>query len=292
MDLKNLIKFSHTFLFSLLIFHTAAYSYTAPGPGYRVIYVQDTGNFWVDKKNDWIKSKIQHGSKWEPFHIQLMKLLTCKGERIVDVGAHIGLHVVAMANHVGSNGHIYCFEPSEKIYKELTHNIKLNSLENVSAFPFAIGNYDGFCLMNPLPIHDEGHREIHWEGERLLSGRVSAQIYDQVLIHQIDTLGIDTEGIIALVKIDVEGFESQVIEGASQFIGRNRPLFLIEVWLEDKHRAPNPARPAFIAKMAALGYEAWTSRDLYEDILFVPTEKEASVRSKLEKSGLQKMVQS
>lgn len=131
----------------------------------------------------------------------------------VDVGANIGLHSIFF-NQIFKE--IYAFEAHPKTYQILKFNI--SEYKNIHSFNFGIGSKE-----DVLKLHSNRHN---------LGG--SSFVYDQksglhynVKIKKLDQFK-DKLKNIGLIKIDVEGMEFDVIEGANEIITNNRPLILFE----------------------------------------------------------------
>jgi FkbM family methyltransferase len=133
-------------------------------------------------------------------------------ETFVDVGANIGAYSLNVAKHAGV---IYAFEAQPKIYKYLLGNIVANSLTNIQAFNFAIGS-------------GEGSISVQYMADNPGESFVTTHTYRKstpVAMHSLDgimaTIGCDR---IDYLKIDVEGFEFNVILGAIKAIITNSDI--------------------------------------------------------------------
>ena len=141
----------------------------------------------------------------------LIRSLVKPGMRIVDVGANIGYYVLLFAQLVGQTGTIVAVEPSPENLPELELNVVRNKLRNVQIVAQAVG------------------AEKKQVG--LLSGinsgvsmdRQTPFIVEQELIDNIATERVD------LLKIDIEGYESQALLGAISVLSRERPIIFLEV---------------------------------------------------------------
>ena len=123
----------------------------------------------------------------------------------VDVGANIGYLTVTGAKAVGPNGRVISFEAHPRICGYLAENIALNGLSNVTAYNLAIGNTSGTVDLLECPGDDSQTCVAH--GQRAVT--VSLVSLDEVL---------PREEAIALLKIDVEGYEKFVLEGAGRLL--------------------------------------------------------------------------
>jgi FkbM family methyltransferase len=144
------------------------------------------------------------------------------GDLVVDVGANIGMISIRSAKLVGQSGRVIAIEPNPIIAPFCKENTRLNDLENVTVFQTALGAQEGFTSFN-CDRSDDCSRVTE-------SGAVTVPIttLDKVM-------EIDPKREIDLLKIDVEGYEFEVMGGAVRTLQRTR-LIYIEV------DAPNYSR--------------------------------------------------
>jgi hypothetical protein len=72
---------------------------------YEIYDVPALGSFYIDFKEDTIKGTLSSGTVWEPHIVELIKNYTREGTIAIDLGAHIGTHLVTMSQAVGENGY-------------------------------------------------------------------------------------------------------------------------------------------------------------------------------------------
>ena len=138
----------------------------------------------------------------------------------MDVGANIGYTVNVMAHRL-KRGTVHAFESHPAIYKELEANVDLlksqGSLTEIHTYPCALGRSTG-----KLPLHIPADFE-KYRGESSLTKPSHLPVNSQTTLVQVDTLAgrICGASDIGVMKIDVEGFELQVLAGGnSLFEGR------------------------------------------------------------------------
>jgi FkbM family methyltransferase len=143
---------------------------------------------------------------------------------------------------------VYAFEPFEDLIHCIEDKIKVNDLKNIRIFPFALGDENGRVEYFP------GLSENPGAGSLIKNFPGVSEIGIPVEIRKGDEL-VDSDGLpkIDLLKLDVQGFESQVLRGLSQRIGRDRPIILSELSQQTR---------------AFLGSEAEFRRLFYEGALF------------------------
>jgi FkbM family methyltransferase len=184
-----------------------------PANKYKVVNVKGVGKFYLDDINDAIKNVLRSGQPWEAHINKEVSARTQPGTTAIDAGAHIGSHTLVMARAVGSDGRVYAFEPQKKIFRELVNNLKLNDATNVIALRFALGSQPAVIEMGPKSAGNEGGVGVGAGGEK-------------AELRTIDSFGFEH---VSLIKIDVEGFEDHVIDGASSTIKAQHPVLLVEI---------------------------------------------------------------
>jgi FkbM family methyltransferase len=191
---------------------TEKYIAEFPFDAYKVFQVDDS-RFFLDELPDFIKNYIRHGVEWEPQLVPHLKAFAKKGTTVIDAGAHIGVHTVALARAVGPNGRVYAFEPQKKLHRELHQNLRLNHLPQAVALRFALGAEPGIIEMAPPTKGNEGGTGIGSGG-------------DKAELRTLDSFQFKN---VSFLKIDVEHFEIPVIQGATALIKRERPVILVEI---------------------------------------------------------------
>lgn len=169
---------------------------------------------------------------------------TEEGHTVIDVGANIGAFTIPLARQARR---VVAIEPQRLIFQMLCANVALNGLCNVQAMHAAAGNVAGEAAL--VPVLDPAHG--HNFGGLSIEGRTSGEKVSTVVL---DDLDLDA---CHLVKIDVEGMERQVIQGASRLIREHRPALYVENDRPEKS-------PALIETILGMGYRAyWHVPPLY-----------------------------
>lgn len=150
----------------------------------------------------------------------LVPFLADKRRVSIDVGANKGVFSYAMLN---CSKEVYAFEPNPKLFRMLSSWAK----GRVHLHSEALSNQTGRAKLL-LPISVNGYSN---QGASLSETKVTGT-HDTVTINtvRLDDLGIKNVGFI---KIDVEGFEHEVLEGAEETIQRDKPNLLVE--MEELH---------------------------------------------------------
>lgn len=184
-----------------------------PYEDYDLVHIPGQGSFYIDRIDDLIKNILRSGAIWEPYMLELMKLYVKPNTIALDIGAHIGTHTVTLSHLVGPNGHVYAFEPQRKIYRELVKNLEINQCLNVTSYHFALGNKKGKLQMASPSKGNEAGTPIGTGG-------------NDIRVIPLDNLDLEN---VSFIKMDVEGFERNVLKGAKKTILRNRPVIVLEI---------------------------------------------------------------
>lgn len=138
------------------------------------------------------------------------------GDVYVDVGANIGTLVLAAASITGPFGKVVAIEAHPSTFKILEENIKLNKLTNIDAKNFAVGNKKGTVFFSNINSDDQN---------KVL---VKSEAGIEVAMETLDNLLAGLERI-TILKIDVEGYEKFVLEGAFETLSKASAVYF-ESW--------------------------------------------------------------
>jgi len=202
---------------------------------------------------DYISDRITHTGAFEadlmPRTLELLGSMA--PGRVLDIGANLGSWVIPAAISCPQHDYI-AFEPQRTVYYQLTGNVILNSLSNVYTHHLALGSHEHELEMT---MPDYG-REPNIGGFtldpeiKLLDGHTTEGQKDLVQVAPLDALEIDG---IGLIKMDVEGWELEVLQGAEKTLEANgRPPILFEAWTQ--YEWYRPKRELLWAKFEQLGY--------------------------------------
>jgi FkbM family methyltransferase len=170
---------------------------------------------------------------YEPFQSDIFLELGKNSERFFDIGANMGFYSLALAIENPSLS-VVSFEPQPDVFQRMLENIGLNHLDDqIKLINMGLGQQsDQLTMYIPRFTGTGGgsFKNLHDdEGEAI-------QI--KVLVDSLDSLEL---GGPDLIKIDVEGFELNVISGASNLISENRPTIMAELlrkWMKPFGHSP------------------------------------------------------
>ena len=157
---------------------------------------------------------------------------------IVDVGSSIGEYVLLFSQHCSAR--IIAYEPSPVSFAVLAKNVERNKLDKVDARHRACGNAAGTITLDMGVVSYIRHTAVLStetkagdEADLQAFKDLATDVMTQFRPVNVDLVTLDEDlksvGKIGLLKIDVEGFEYQVLSGARKIIEEHRPLLLVEL---------------------------------------------------------------
>jgi FkbM family methyltransferase len=209
-----------------LAYRTIHLARAAAGRSDRCIVARDGVNFDLDLAEG-IDFAIYLGV-FERGTRSALKKLVKPLSVVLDIGANIGVHTLLLADLVGSSGRVLSFEPTEFAIRKLRRNLELNPdlAKRVTPFHCFLASKDGAevpgSIYSSWPLTEA--EELHGKhlGQAMPTDTARARSIDGVLAE----LGGPA---VQLVKIDVDGFESEVLRGATALLRDVRPIFVMEL---------------------------------------------------------------
>jgi FkbM family methyltransferase len=167
----------------------------------------------------------------EDKHLKWMCDRLLKGNVAVDVGASGGLLTAALSKTVGPAGRVYAFEPADRAHRLLKKTVLFNELDNTTIEKMAVSNASGTVRFSEYPF--SAGDDLKWRPEmsainssKIEAGSVATY---EVPVTTLDEYFLPKPFTIQAIKIDVEGFETCVLQGGGKIIARDRPIFAIDI---------------------------------------------------------------
>lgn len=167
------------------------------------------------EQEDWFEDEIRFVRRW----LQ-------RGMRAVDVGANIGVYTVAMAQAVGSSGRVWAFEPTPAAADYLQRSLGLNGFENVIVSRAAVSDREGTVAFSV-----GNHSELNAVAKPGSAGSDIVPVRAVTLDRMATEHGWTT---MDLIKLDVEGHESEAIRGGARFLASASPVLMVEIKAGDR----------------------------------------------------------
>jgi len=147
----------------------------------------------------------------------IYRLFAQPGTAVIDVGANLGIHSLVLSTFVGGGGKVFAFEPVPSIRAMMEENLRINHITNVEVNECALGNSTG---------------EVSFEENagdfNIGKGRVNREGRLSVTINTIDHAFRDIKLPVSIIKIDTEGYELEVLQGAVGLLKNHRPAIVAE----------------------------------------------------------------
>jgi len=177
-------------------------------------------NLCVDIR-DYVGHYLYFGFK-EDAHEKLINLAK-PDYTVLDIGTNIGSTLLQFANKIGKKGKVYGFEPDPTNYQACINNIGLNNFHNIEVANIGLGDKKGsFNLVVDTETNRGGNR-ISFDIE---NQKTSTTIQVERLDDWVNNKNIS---YVDLIKIDVEGFEMNVLKGAEEILKKHNPTLFIEL---------------------------------------------------------------
>ena len=164
-----------------------------------------------------ITNNIKAGVPWEKFMHKYFKKYSDKNKIALDIGANIGTHTIYLSDYFKE---VYAFEPQKNIFTILESNVKLNNSTNIITHNFGLGDLNKKEKMDSYDVNsfvNQGSIGIDKTGYS--NG-------ETIHIKILDEMNLDN---IKFIKIDVEGYEYNVLKGSKKTIEKSRPFIIIEI---------------------------------------------------------------
>lgn len=173
---------------------------------------------------------------------------------ILDIGANIGMTALDFAKRA-KMGKVVCFEPSPSNFERLKENLSLNDFKNIITSNTGIGTVPGQFKLYNVVDSNPGMKRIltdadaeNFESETIVVDTLESQL-EKLNIQQVDA-----------IKIDVEGFEMEVLKSASSILKNFKPVLFIE--LDDNNlKAQNSSALQLIKYLIGLDYVIYNAKD-------------------------------
>ena len=171
---------------------------------------------------------IYLGNFYERHTRSALSKLVSPGSLVLDIGANIGAHTLHLAQLVGPAGRVLAFEPTEFAFRKLRRNLDLNPslVSRVELFHCFLIENDGVSVPNDIysswPLAVEKGLHAKHLGREMKTDIAQARSLDSILAERADRK-------VQLVKLDVDGFECDVLGGAGSLLRDARPIFVMEL---------------------------------------------------------------
>lgn len=170
--------------------------------------------FSTNLKDEYIVQSVIHSKDFYEYEfLDFLNTITLGEGCVLDVGAHIGNHSLYFNKIMGKK--VYAFEPNPVAYKELKINTKINDAD-INSFNVAVGAMSGKARIN---IEDQ---------QNIGSANITRSKDGDIRLITLDEFVDEKNTKPVLIKVDVEGFEIEVLKGAEKTIKKFKPILALE----------------------------------------------------------------
>lgn len=154
--------------------------------------------------------------RYEADKLALMARVTPRGATVYDIGAHAGYYSLAAARLVGPSGKVFAFEPDAGNLADLRQHVICNGLANVTVVPSPVGQAHGTSV-------DFGSEHDSYQGHVIERGGAGG-----IRLVSLDGWRAESGAPMPdVIKMDVEGFEVEALDGAVDILRTGRTVWLI-----------------------------------------------------------------
>ena len=190
-----------------------------------------------------------YGHYHERYEADLVQRLLTGGDIFWDVGANVGYFTLVAATALNQRGRIVAFEPGKNAFERLTENIALNAYRNIRTFPVAVTDREGEAVLHLAGDIADSSASLYPAAQAQAGQEVCRTV---ALDHFLRSEGLRPPD---LIKLDAEGAELAVLQGAQGLLTDSPPLWLME--MEEKNlRAAGASKAAVADCLTGYGYRA------------------------------------
>ena len=166
-----------------------------------------------------------------------------KFKLIIDIGSNVGEYTELFKN-INKNIEVVCFEPQKKIFNILKKNLK--SYRKVKFHNVAIGSYNTYKNLNTnlgssyiSSFSNFNKKSNYYKIRNSLLKHSNLKKYEKVIVARLDSYKEFKRKKIDLIKIDVEGYEIEVLKGMGKLL-KNTEMIMIEIHKSNMYLNYNP----------------------------------------------------
>ena len=218
----------------------------APPNGSERVWAAVPGGEVYVSLDDFVGRSAYFFGDLDPKLTWICKRLVGRGDTVLDIGANLGVMTTLLSRLVGPTGQVHAFEPNPVLQAALDQTLARNKAANVKLHRLALGSKDG-TLELCVPPGNAGQGSFIYHRDHADATRF------EVPVRRLSSVLEDEKvAAIKLVKIDVEGFEADVLLGAEEFFQRVRPAAILFEMNDRVSR--ESSHPPVIQVLERLGY--------------------------------------
>ena len=198
-------------------------------PNIEPIHSKDGHTYWVEEGDTLYAQRLKAG-QYQRTNWEFAQTLVDTWTRCIDIGTNNACNAIHYAKRFGQ---VECFEPTPLAQQLWTNTIRDNAVENCTLYPVGLGERQ---FQTTIVQHDKngGHNHLlnadrpRWTGKKWTERNARPRKRTCVPV-QVETLDSYNFQDVGFIKIDVEGYELFVLEGAEQTIMKYKPVIQTEL---------------------------------------------------------------
>lgn len=198
---------------------------------------------------DMIGRNILRSGVWEPEIASFFLGWLRPGMTFIDAGAHVGHHTLLASDLVAASGRVIAFEPHPLLGQVLRRNAERAGCANVAISSLALGRTGGTAELVLHPCDNFGASSLRADSETAHLPRAPVQV--TALDDYLERAGVPA---VDVIKLDVEGAELDVIEGARRTLTANPGILLVVEFLRENARRFGRDVEDLEARLRELGF--------------------------------------
>lgn len=187
-----------------------------------IIWLEDENIAIYTSADNYIENAVISTGSYESEVQKIISFSLKAGSNALDIGCNIGLQSLRMSAIVGPKGKVLAFEPLTYLREKSKRNFRLNLANNITLLPIALSDIESTLT---LTIDEHVFNQGTFSLSQLSSG-TSEEIVEVRVADSIEEIKKLTS--LDLIKIDVEGFELNVLKGLKETLTRLRPRIIFE----------------------------------------------------------------
>ena len=197
--------------------------------------------YLIKNKNDLIQKTLSNGVQWNKDVILLIGRIQKKYnlQHCLNIGCHIGTLSIPLSKSFKKITAIEAYPPT---FEHLNENLKLNLIQNIETFNFAVGNKNEeiyFLDNNNERIKNNTGGMHVITNDDIKNKRLSSEIHSKKIFNQMKKLDNTNIEKFDILIADVEGKEYEMLLGGNDKILKYKPIILIEIWGNKKRQLEN-----------------------------------------------------
>jgi FkbM family methyltransferase len=208
---------------------------------------------------DLTPSILRHG-RWEAYIEEMLVALLHPGDTVIDLGANVGYHTLAIADAVGASGQVHAFEANPEVMRLLRATMFVNGLSShvgegrVSLYERAVLDRSGTVTLASAPGHYGSGHVIDDNPSSDYGPFYSIRV--EVPTVTLDALLGDRLSRVGLIHMDIEGSEPIALRGAQRILARSPQIKIVTEW-NTNMMAARADVGQYIDWLADLGFRFW-----------------------------------